>query len=981
MKTRLIVILFVYLIIHPEYFLAQNIITRHYTRNEGLPSIALYKMIQDKDGFIWFGSDAGVTRFDGKSFINFTVEDGLSDNSVLVVKNDSKGRIWFLGLNGTVSYWYDGKIYNENNDTILKKITSPNPFIDLYEDDQNRLWFTAQYEYILVDQGKVRKIQAGEFSHIGVIFNAGKNLNFLTSFESFESDAQVIKMLKLELPFKINAGSGYCHLKDKSIIFVSKEGFVHQKNRNQKLIMSFPENLGNVWCPSLAITKDSLLYAAFMGKGLYCYNLKEPYKEPVIYFENMNISGVLSDREYNIWVGTRNDGLYLIPEWANDVQYLNKSNGLFDDFCQTVIKPDKKNLIVGYDKGVLQLINNKIKSIIIQPDYESSFNIIHKMLDYENVLWVATDDGLVCYDLKTGHYKVLDYKENGNLYTTDNIKDICFGKNKLYAAGSSNIFEYSFDNNEINSGLSIIRKGLPRVYSVFCDKSERIWYSSSLGLQSMKNDDIFLHINDDPLLKNRINCFVETDDSVMVLATHGFGLLFYKHGKIIQQVTKSDGLCNNICRKLFLYQNRIYISTPSGVSILNYSKGKASVYQNLDREYLLPCDDVYDVFADKEEIIIATLNGLAIISQKNLEKRKRNIPLLHITEIKFKDSLIYPKGTLVFPYYKNRITLSFIGINYLNPNKVNYRYRLKDDQPWELTSNNNLEFPKLKAGHYSFQVQARVGDGEWSPVKSFTFTINPPFWNSILFRIGVIVVCFLIGYVILKLYQKGRIRKLEEKQKIEKQIADLEQQALQTMLNPHFIFNVINSIQALINTNDKLAANRYLTDFAMLIRTNLELSYKRYISLEEELEYLKLYMKFENMRLNNKINFQIIPDIKIDESEVQIPVMMIQPLLENAIIHGIMPLNITGTIRLSYNKLSDKLIKVSVEDNGQGIDPSYIDRDLKDIIDESHALSMTIHRLVLFGKSAGQQFHLRFYYVFPDKANKGTIAEIILPLC
>ena len=112
MKNNFLLILLFFILIQISNLYSQDPLLRHYTRKEGLPSSTLYQLIQDKVGFIWFGTKAGVTRFDGKRFQNFTVSDGLSDNDILVVRTDSKGRIWFLGFNGTVSYWFKGKIYN-----------------------------------------------------------------------------------------------------------------------------------------------------------------------------------------------------------------------------------------------------------------------------------------------------------------------------------------------------------------------------------------------------------------------------------------------------------------------------------------------------------------------------------------------------------------------------------------------------------------------------------------------------------------------------------------------------------------------------------------------------------------------------------------------------------------------------------------------------------------------------------------------------
>ncbi len=128
-------------------------------------------MVQDKDGFIWISTDVGVTRYDGKSFHNYTLADGLSDNYILAVKTDSKDRKWFLGYNGTVSYWLNGKIYNAESDTLLRNITSTNSFLDVFEDNENRLWFISLFENIILDKNKIIRVDSKVLNGSGIILN------------------------------------------------------------------------------------------------------------------------------------------------------------------------------------------------------------------------------------------------------------------------------------------------------------------------------------------------------------------------------------------------------------------------------------------------------------------------------------------------------------------------------------------------------------------------------------------------------------------------------------------------------------------------------------------------------------------------------------------------------------------------------------------------------------------------------------------
>jgi sensor histidine kinase YesM len=189
----------------------------------------------------------------------------------------------------------------------------------------------------------------------------------------------------------------------------------------------------------------------------------------------------------------------------------------------------------------------------------------------------------------------------------------------------------------------------------------------------------------------------------------------------------------------------------------------------------------------------------------------------------------------------------------------------------------------------------------------------------------------------------------------------------------------MNSIQQYINANDKESANKYLTDFATLIRMNLTISHQRFIPLDEEISYLNLYLKFEKLRFGDRLNYEITIDPAIDITETTIAVMMIQPFVENAVWHGILPIDSNGYIRVHIEKETDNLIKISVEDNGAGIDQEWISRGFSSQIKESHGLSMTLQRLKLMEKSSGSRLFIRFRHLYPEKENKGTLAELILP--
>ncbi len=916
MRIRTVIVSLYFILIIATKVFAQFPLLRHYTTNDGIPSDKISPMIQDKDGFIWFGTDVGVTRFNGIKFQNFTLSDGLSDNNIVKVKSDSKGRVWFLGSNGTVSYWYNGKIFNSHSDTILKYITATTSFIDFFEDHQNRLWFLSGNEMLVLSKNKIKRFKR---TSILVI-----NSKFGPVFGYFEDNTYYRyvygKFIEFKLRYTLKSFSTYLTLPDRTVLFTAREGVVWQNDTIQKLLIPFHGEFDEATLRGLSLSADSLLWITAQGRGLYSYDLKNPTKAHEVYLKQKLTSHVLVDSEGNIWVSTLNDGLYMIPAWGDKVMIYNKENGLASSQCYSINKLKTGELLVGMDEGKVNLISKGKTSDL--PTYEccNLDNQVSRILSRNDDIWIATKFGLVHKNAKTGCDHLINDRDHLHVTWTYpwimHLVDITLGDNNLYIAGYSKKFEYPI-HCKINSDYSatpIKEKEYVKNYCLFCDISGQVWYGTQGGLKSKKGEIFLYHAREDTLLSRRINSIAETNDSTLVLATQGFGVLFYKKGKIVNRITLADGLCENICRKIFIHRDRIYVSTPSGVSVLFYSKGIVQSIQNLNTGNFLPSNFVYDVYADDKDISVATQNGVAVISQSVFDKIKSVKPLLSITEIRVNDRLIALNEEYKFSYKENSLKVKFIGINYQKPYEVNYRYKLKDDQNWETTNDNNLDISFLQPGKYHFQMQARVLKGEWSPVKSFDFTIMPPFWKTWWF----VVICILLGLALvarLTLYQLNRINKMNRMKLIS---ITAELHALRSQLNPHFIFNALNSIQEFVLTNDTKNASKYLSDFAGLMRTILEFSRSELISIEEEVDFLQRYLSLEQLRFLNKFNYKFEIDPAIDPGDNEIHSLLLQPFVENAIIHGVAKNGGKGMIFIRFLKSLANLI-VEIEDNGPGL--------------------------------------------------------------
>ena len=656
--------------------LAQTPVYKQYNTENGLAGNTVYSILYDNEGFIWLGTDYGVSRFDGKDFVNYTLTNGLSDIQILKIKQDSKGKIWFLGFNGTVSYWYKGKIFNASSDSTIKDIVSENSFRGFYEDDENDLWFISNIETLIYRSPNIMFKYTGYPSLImnsskGYIYNSG---NFIRIIDKIKKINKPIK-----LKYRCNNEGGYIRLGLKKAFFISSNGLIYQNDTIQKLITPLNNTFNNIRISNMLLTKDSLLFFSAISKGLYCYNLKNTNEKPIIYLKNKLVNDVTIDGEGNIWATTLDEGIFMIPKYNKQVTLFTKESGLINIKILAISK-QKDNLLVGVFPNKLYLFNDKkLKPIRIA--FEQANNKIIQIKSNVNDIWISLEYSLLYKNKKSIHY-IYEKKRNKN-WKIQNVKDLYIGKNTLFMATANGLITYSLANNMLAKRIT---PGTFRVYSTFEDFNGTIWYGSITGLQSINGIKKTNHAKENILLANRINAITETADSTLILATNGYGILFYKKGKVILNITDKNGLSSNICKKAIVFGNSIYVITNNGISILRFSKGKINNTKTLNTNNYLHTNEINDLVVDSNYLYIATSNGLLSIEKDLLDLAVSKKPIFYLTEFSVNDSLLPLEKFSQLPFNKNNIHIKYIGIYYQQPNAVIYRYRLKSNQEWKLTN-------------------------------------------------------------------------------------------------------------------------------------------------------------------------------------------------------------------------------------------------------------------------------------------------------
>ena len=285
------------------------------------------------------------------------------------------------------------------------------------------------------------------------------------------------------------------------------------------------------------------------------------------------------------------------------------------------------------------------------------------------------------------------------------------------------------------------------------------------------------------------------------------------------------------------------------------------------------------------------------------------------------DTLPQYLHTVNLPHDKNFVSLTFSSTEFKQPEGLEYRYRLDGiDKSWVYVgaSNRTISYNDLAPGNYTFHAEVKNNNGSWSDDGvSLSMDIIPAWWQTVLFKILAIVALGATIYLFVRWRIKSIKQQEQLKSKYQKELLELEAKALRAQMNPHFIFNCMNSIKSLIQKNEHEKAVNYLTTFSKLIRTIFQNSDKREISLYDEVETCRLYTELESMRFKNKFSYIFNIDEALDLKSIKVPALIIQPFIENAIWHGIMPKENGGSVTVTVDRI-DHTIRCIIDDNGIG---------------------------------------------------------------
>ena len=922
--SRLVTICALIFIVNCLYSQSRYTSYKQYTIDDGLPSNECHGVLQDSLGYIWIATDRGLSRFDGKEFKTYGIKEGLKELSCLDVQMDNRGDLWMYTyshnlykylprLDTVVAYKYNSILQSEMDDSgILDflvhadtvyvsmlhkgylKISKTGTFVSYQENDNK--WYVSFIELgddiLCYDRYDLKnRYQEDKF-----VFESGVH----TGLNSFYLNGEM-----LECRYRPNQKKYFeckAFKSPENTVLFYYSGFIYECSSDGVVDVFESDGIKDL----LILDDGAIITGHLEGGGIVYYqNLNDlRQNKGRILYSDISVTSLALDRDNNVIASTLDQGLFLFkkPEIVGlssslisgqDIRNIQRSTSSTCNLILNVNMADvleynfSKNTIVNKDKG----LTKRLFHIYVNPRtgqriysaYPISFNVI--------------DNNEFISKVNSGFSELIQAKAARGLPNEQTLV--------LSTAGIA-VFEDGERYPSYYSYPEIIRlnaiDALDYKDGYLIGGRDGLYYLS--GSAKSKLDSIH------PFFEYRINS-IERIDTTYYMGSLGGGLAIWDGHNDVTVIDEEDGLISNNIEKVITdSMNTVVLCTKYGISKISIQD--SVMIENYTMSHGLPSNQVNDAMFINDTLFIATTRGLAYLPPKLMTPLLPKMPLIERVSVNSMESELV--DSLDLEYNENAISITFKALDYSQVNQIQYRYRL-NQSPWIETTDTEVNFAALEPDGYQFEVCSSNKDGDWSPSSIMVFTISPPWWKTKLFWGSLLLGIGFIGYYVYR----RRVKVIEDKNALEREVLKLERSALQAQMNPHFIFNCLSSIQSFIIANDKEMAMDYLSTFAKLIRQNLNASATNTISLHEEIAMLSNYLQLEQLRCNHSFEYEIQLPNDIDPISISFPPLLIQPYVENAIIHGMKSRTANGLIEVSFDLCKHNTLSVVVKDNGSGM--------------------------------------------------------------
>ncbi len=965
-----------------------------WSTTEGLAQSQVRCIHQDHLGYLWIGTLGGVSRFDGTGFKSFSRRDGLLSNQIFNISEVGDSLLIFASIGGVTVY--DGSGFRS-------------------------LRFEGSYAKAQVNQIVVTPDSSGVLlaTENGVL-RANRAMTSLDSLSNFSA----------------------VHVKR---MFFGEDGRVTIVTRSDVRTCSSIDAETTVWLPDSAVNAVVLdgcsdrrggVLLATVGRGLLHFDGVEMTGLSVdAGLISENVTGIVKGSEENVfWVRSR-DGFSRVvfseDRKQAEVQSFDQESGLDVTDVRALLVDRENNLWLGtYGGGIRKFIGSGVMHF--NTKHGLAGDIVMTILDDADAFWFGTYDNgisrlengvLTSFGLENG-------LRNTRIWSSARTRDgrAWFGSSGGLSLWNGDGFtsfttDDGLPHNQVLSltgdtdgrlwigtarGLAFLTEGSTAIASIEGTGELRVraivplpngvWMATSTGVWKLTSTELTRFGESEGMPDNSVFCLRQSPDGKLWAGTEsGIAVLDPRTGSIENLFLEGGFGANNVNFIAFEDNGTTWIGTNDGVFTGYYGDRE---WTHLGRHDGISYTETnQNAIWVSDALVWFGTGGALTRLERTLLPLPRSIDAVSVRIDEVRINLLEPDfgrygaastgygnypAQLVVPYTDNTFSFYFHALSLRDPENLRFQYMLEGiDDEWEAPSDEAFtSYAQLDFGSYTFRVRAIDGSGKVSETAEFGFEIRPPLWFRWWFVLLEVAAVVGIVWLIARARRSAFLARLDRERLVaHSRMLALESQSLNSSMNRHFIFNALNAIQYYINRQDRLAANRYLSSFAKLIRKNLDSSQVNFATLNDEVERLNLYLQLERMRFSDRFDYTIDIDPDLDEHSVKLPSMLLQPFLENSIWHGILPKEGHGMVSVTVAPHGEDAMSVVIEDDGIGISTSLKNKS-NDDDHISHGMQITRNRLELLEKMSGKTMQIigPEDVVSESGAVLGTRVKLILPL-
>ncbi|MEM1214512.1 MAG: two-component regulator propeller domain-containing protein [Bacteroidota bacterium] len=941
---------------------AQTRQVQTFTVADGLAQSQVYAVLADSRGYIWAGTQGGgLARYDGIDFTTFSDVNGLADNYVQALHEGQSGDLW-IGTRRGLSRFDGRQFYNQlpyqsilaiaadgadfyalsfdaifkQNGTDWDSIPFPKPYLRVYD--------------LLVREGRIL---------LGT--DRGAWAYERNRWQQLRADFPAAHQVwALE---QIGPNTAYALAPGGQLFRVGRDSLLERPIPAQTPTVYYVDQTGTTWLGT-------------QNEGVFYLPKDRSQWQRIRRRDNLgsnHIRAITEDRWGNIWVGTSGGGLSVLrqaPFRAYDTQH-----GLPAREVYALAQDDSLGIVFSNgNKGVFRLTADGPVPLVTPQDIRTS-KIKSLHIDSAQNLWLATPGNGLYLKTDSSEYAVtscgkyvLDLQAIPN---SDNwwVATAYEGLSLLQVTEDSTGLQFSCRSYGREAELP-----LGRIESLYLDRRGRllIAYRDS-GLACWTPGKLHWQLRTtDGLPSNNVRAVRQDSIGYYWLAT-ARGLVRVgesSQGPQLRVFRNTEGLQSNNLYSLTLDQHQhLWVGSERGVDHLELDAARNPrqiTFYGRDEGFtgIENCTNAALTVPDGT-LWFGTMNGLMQYNTAPQRTNNRPPPTLALRDVQLRyrsvrdsigQQLLSPWGSLLpgeitLEYAQNQVGFQLQAVDQIQADAVQYQWQLAGwEQQWSLPSaQGNASYANLPPGQYTFRARAIGSGNRRSEVLSIPVEIIPAFWQTVPFRItllvALIVLALLLVWTVFRRYRRQQER-IAERLRLDNRLLELEQKALQLQMNPHFLANALQGIQHELLTGAHERANRYLTKFGALMRSTLHHSRSNRIPLSDEVENLRHYLDLERFRLSERFEYAFHFAEALEVDLIEIPPMLLQPFLENAIHHGLRSKQTGGRIDITITEESTAVLLVKIADNGIGLRASATQKAAGH---QSTALRVIKERLTLLG--------------------------------